>query len=105
MQPIRDFEVQAHSAPGCWNISSAGIYFCAPPQENFVYYALVGDVRLWEFYRELMVSFSSSYISEWTLALDTWENTSEAEEEDSPKRSIDSDNNLIDVMFFDAPNL
>ena len=38
----------------------------------------------------------------WTLALNNRENMGEAEE-DSPKRSIDSDNR-IDSMVFDAPN-
>ena len=39
--------------------------------------------------------FASSLILEWTLVLDTRENTGEAKEEESLKLSTDSDNNPI----------
>ena len=59
-----------------------------------------GDLLGW---LDLVVSFASSSLSGWTLALNTWDNTGKAEEE-SPKCSIDS-NNRISAMVFDAPNL
>ena len=57
---------------------------------------------LWASHQDLVVSFGSSSLSEWTLDLNTWENTWEAEE-DLLKRSIDSDN-IIEAMVLDAPN-
>ena len=49
------------------------------------------------------MSFVSDSISEWTLDLNTWNNTKEAEEE-SPKCSVDLDNRDIYAMVFEAPN-
>ena len=102
LQPIGDFNVQAHSAPICRKPVCTGIYFRYPPRENFAYCAPVGDVGMWTSHWDLVVSFSSSSISEWTLALNTWDNTGEAEEE-SPKCIIDS-YNKIDSMVFDSTN-
>ena len=82
LQPIRDCEVQAHSAPGRRKPMSDGIYFRVPPRENFSYCAPVGDVGLWASHRDLVVTFSSSSLLGWTLALDTWKNTGELEEEE-----------------------
>ena len=75
LHPIRDCEVQAHSAPGRWKPFSDGIYFIAPPRENFDYCAPVGDVVLSESHQDLVVSFVSSSPSERTLDLEIWENT------------------------------
>ena len=62
MQPIRDCEVQSHSAPGCWNPLSDGIYFHAPPWENFSSCAPVDDVVMWAFHWDLAVPFISSLL-------------------------------------------
>ena len=88
LNPIRDCEVQAHSAPGCWNPVSTKIYFQALPWENLAYCAPVGDVGMWVSHWELVVSFPSSSLSEKMLALNTWENMREAEE-DSPNRIVE----------------
>ena len=88
LQPIRDCKVQAHSAPGRWKPVSDGIYFRVPPREKIAYCDQVGDVGLWASHRYLVVSFASSSFSGWTLAMNTWDNTGQAEEE-SLKCSID----------------
>ena len=52
---------------------------------------------LWASHRDLVESFTVSSIFEKTLALDTWDNTEEVEE-DPPKHSVDSDNRYIDGL-------
>ena len=84
---------------------SARIYFHAPPLENFAYCTPVGDVSLWESHRHLVGSFASSLLSEWTLDMDTWENTVKAEEEEeSLKYRSYQDNKSTYAMVLDAPN-
>ena len=72
------------------------------PWGKFAYCAPVGDVGMWVSHRDLVVSFFSYSLSEWTLDLNTWENTGEAEEE-LLKCSTYSDSR-IEAMVFDAPN-
>ena len=88
LQPIMDSKAQAHSVTVRQKPVSARIYFRDPPEKNFSYCDPVGDAGLWGSHRELMGSFVSSSISEWTLALNNWENTEEVEET-SPKYSVD----------------
>ena len=103
LHPIREYKVQEHSSPGRWKPVSYKMYFQAPPWENFSYCAPVGDVGLWASHYDLVVSFSSSSLSESILDLNTWDNMGEAKEE-SPKHIKDSDNR-ISAMVFDAPKL
>ena len=51
---------------------SAEVYFLSPPWDNLAYCSPVGDVGMWVYHRDLMVFFASSYLSELTLALNTW---------------------------------
>ena len=71
---IMDCEVQAHSSLGRWRPIYVGIFFRDPPLENFAYCYLVGDVGLWASHMDLIASFGSPSPSEWTLALNTWDN-------------------------------
>ena len=76
----------------------------------------MGYVGLWAYNQDLVVSFVSSSISEWTLSLNTWYNTEDAEEawrrraktelakSQSPKRIVKSERD-IGSMAIDAPNL
>ena len=69
---------------------------------KIAYCVLVGDVDLWLSHLEPVVSFASSSLSEWMLALNTWENMGEAKE-DSLKHRIYPDNR-IEAIEIDAPN-
>ena len=57
---------------------------------------------MWGYHWDLVVSFVSSSLSEWTLTLNTWKNTGEPEEE-SLKSSTESDHRT-EAMVFDEPN-
>ena len=106
LQPIRDCEVKANSAPGCRNNVSSGIYFKVPPWENFAYCDPVGEVGMWVYHRYLVLSFANSSISEWTLDMNTSENMRKAEE-DSPKHIFElykHSTRDIDAMVLDATN-
>ena len=79
LQPIRECKLQAHSAPSRRNPVNDGILFRAPPWYNLTYSTPVGDVGMWAYHHYLVVSFFSSSISEWKMALNTWENTEDVE--------------------------
>ena len=60
---------------------------------------------MWESHQELVGSFDSSLILEWTLALDTWEDTVKAEEEEELITHIsDPDNMSTYAMVLDSSN-
>ena len=61
-------------------------------------------MELWESHRVLLGSFASSSLSEWTLDLETWDNTAEAEEEEFINHRSDPDNKSTYAMVLDAPN-
>ena len=61
-------------------------------------------MELWESHRVLLGSFASSSLSEWTLDLETWDNTAEAEEEEFINHRSDPDNKSTYAMVLDAPS-
>ena len=59
---------------------------------------------MWASHHYLVVSFVSSSVSEWKMALNTWDNTEDVYYKyQSPNHIVESDKD-IDAMAFYAPN-
>ena len=71
--------VQSHSKNHCSEKFEVGIYFLNP-RENIAYFSLVGNVELFDSHSNPIAVFPGNSVSNWTVALNTWNATRESED-------------------------
>ena len=69
-------DIQSHSNFRRQGMFKAGIYF-QMARENIAYYFWVGNVALFDSHRDAITAFPGSSVSDWTVALNTWNTTRE----------------------------
>ena len=72
-------DVQSHSNVLCQAKLEASIYL-QTPRENIAHCFPLGDVALFDLYCDTIAAFLGSSVSDWTVALNTWNTTRDLED-------------------------
>ena len=78
-QTAEDFDVQLHSNVRRRAKFEAGIYF-RTSRENIAHFSPVYGVTLCDYHCDNITTFFGSLVSNWTVALNTWNTTREYED-------------------------